>query len=104
MAVLMACGSSIPGRSRDNIGLMQTLKLIEGVQSFECAMAITIDDLLNGNITNDQSNFFTGGIFLNKYLSMLGGNISEIASNLSTSTQNETVMVINSALDVQHSL
>ena len=84
--------------------MLQASKLTEGVQSLECAIAISIDDLLNGNITADHTHFFTGGIFINQYLSYLGGNISAIASNLSVATQNSLVAVLNSASDAQSGL
>lgn len=48
-----------------------------------CAKSIMLDDLLNGNVTDDASSFFSGLKQIDTQLGYLNGNISSINTTLS---------------------
>ena len=56
------------------------------INNLGCASAIFVDDLLNGNVTNNGSAFFTGLNTLSAQLNNLAGNLSFINSSLSDFT------------------
>lgn len=103
-AVVMACGASIAGSRWLYVGVMESSKISAGIESFECAYSITLDDLMNGNITSDKTSFFAGGAMLVKYLNYLSGNISRLVTNLSVSTEQGFKAALSSASTSQAQL
>jgi len=47
----------------------------------QCGVSLTFDDLLNGNITSDNTSFFMGVSTLATYLTDFQGNITTIIND-----------------------
>ena len=63
--------------------------------SVSCASSIILDDMLNGNVTQDGSSFFVGLYQLNQQLGFLKSNLTTINStmaNLQSSSANMTAV------------
>ena len=75
IVLLAAIGASIPG-------ITQASKLSDSIRTMQCGIEITLDDLLNGNITNDQTSFFSGTNTLITQLSGMTSTLNNIDSNL----------------------
>lgn len=69
--LLLAIAASIPG-------ITQSGKLSGSFETIQCGVALAMDNIVNGNVTNDKSSFFYGvgslvGVFNNLNLNL--GNI-----------------------------
>lgn len=62
-------------------GLTQASKLSDSIQTMECGVGLVMDDLLNGNITTDQTSFFSGTNTLVTLLRSLNNTIDDISNN-----------------------
>jgi hypothetical protein len=63
----------------------------------QCGVSLAFDDLLNGNITTDNTSFFMGVSTLATYLTNFQGNITTIINDFTTNLQT-TVGVVNGNL------
>lgn len=70
----LAIGASVPG-------IMQASKLSDSITTMQCGVGLMLDDLLNGNITTDETSFFSGTNTLVALLSQLNTTVDDINSN-----------------------
>lgn len=75
LVLALAIAASIPG-------ITQAGKLVSSVQTMECGLALALDDISNGNMTVDQTNFFFGISTLIDVFHNFSGQISNIGSNI----------------------
>jgi hypothetical protein len=64
-------------------GFSQSQIITDSIGNMNCAKSIMLDDLLNGNVTDDASSFFSGLKQIDTQLGYLNGNISSINTTLS---------------------
>lgn len=62
---------------------MRASTVADSIQTMQCGVAISLDDILNGNISSDQSTFFLGTNTMVSRLADLQGNITSIITDLS---------------------
>ena len=72
----MCIGACVAGFSQSQI-------ITDSIGNMNCAKSIMLDDLLNGNVTDDASSFFSGLKQIDTQLGYLNGNISSINTTLS---------------------
>jgi hypothetical protein len=56
--------------------------LTSGISNLACSSAILIDDMINGNVTNDGTTFFIGMSPLSNQIDVLNSNIGSINTTL----------------------
>lgn len=77
LLLILAIAASIPG-------IMQASKLTDSVRTMQCGIGMTLDDLLNGNLNNAQTSFFSGTTTLVSLLNGMKGVLSNIQSQLNS--------------------
>lgn len=80
-----------------------------GFSSMGCAVSVFVDDVLNGNVTNSGTSFFTGLNTLSAQLSNLNssladinGNFSDLANSTGGSSFNASAFVLSRMDDVKN--
>jgi hypothetical protein len=61
----------------------------------QCGVSISLDDILNGNITSDQNSFFLGTNTMVTRLGELQGNITTIIDNLHNNLSSDVANIKN---------
>lgn len=85
-------------------GFTQSSQAATAITNVACSLSIVTDDLLNGNVTDDNSSFFVGLNSISTQLYYLKNNISQIdtaMSNVATNNSNMTnaVTAANNAMN-----
>ena len=62
----------------DHIGLTEASSLSSSLTSAACAASIIPDDMLNGNISNSGTSYFSGLVTLNTQFGYFAGNLSSV--------------------------
>ena len=75
--LLLACAASVPGITRAS-------NLADSIATMQCGISVMIDDILNGNTSNDQTTFFLGANGLNNRLVSLNGSATNINNEFTT--------------------
>lgn len=89
IVLLLACAAAVPGILFFNAGITRASTLSDSIKTMQCGVSLTFDDLINGNITSDNSTFFMGAKTLQNYLLDFKGNISNIINNFTTNLQTD---------------
>lgn len=86
LVLALAIAASIPG-------ITQAGRLASSVQTMECGLALALDDVANGNITTDQTNFFFGTSTLINIFNSFNTELTNIQTNItSANTQIDNVI------------
>ena len=76
VALLLCIGACIAGFSQSQL-------ISNSIGNINCATSIMLDDIINGNVTEDASSFFSGLKQIDTQLGYLEGNLSSINTTLS---------------------
>jgi hypothetical protein len=87
LVLLLACAASIPGIILIYLGITKASTLTDSIATMQCGISLSLDDLLNGNVTSDNSSFFIGASTLVTYLGNFKTNITNIINNFSNNLQ-----------------
>lgn len=93
--VILALGVTIAAGA---YGFVKAKSINETMKKVTCSVAIVPDDLLNGNITQSGTNFFTGLNMLSQSLNWFNGNltaINNILTKFNSSNSNMTTAISN---------
>jgi predicted PurR-regulated permease PerM len=90
IVLLLAIAASVPG-------ITKASTLSNSIKTMQCGVAITFDDLLNGNVTTDNTSFFMGVSTLATYLTSFSANITTIINDF-TNNLGTTIGQINGNL------
>lgn len=88
--LILAIAAGIPG-------LTQAGKLSSSFETMQCGIVLGMDDVINGNITVDQTAFFFGINTLSNILTKIRGRISDISGNFSSVQSSITSIVSDSS-------
>lgn len=77
------------------IGLSKTTTFKKGINDLQCSTAIMFDDIVNGNVTADGSNFFIGVTNLVQSINDLSGNMTTISTQIGNLDSGLTTVVSN---------
>ena len=84
----VAIGASVPG-------ITQAGKLSDSVGTMQCGIGVMLDDLLNGNLTLDETAFFSGTNTLVTLLNQLSTTVNDINSNFTSVKSSVTAVKTN---------
>jgi prefoldin subunit 5 len=74
---------------------MGASSLSDSITTMQCGLSLSLDDLLNGNVTSDNSSFFIGTNTLVTALENFNNSINHIISNFSALQANITLVQAN---------
>lgn len=86
LTLLLGAAACVPGITRASI-------MGDSIKTMQCGIALTLDDILNGNITQDGSTFFIGLTPLSTKLVDLRNNVTDIIGNLTGTVQSGSANV-----------
>lgn len=78
---------SIAGSRFGHVAFTSVGNTNNSVRDVSCAVSVLFDDVLNGNITNDQQHYFMGTKNLYEKLNTIWANVTALANDLKTNAE-----------------